>query len=139
MRKIILIFIALMSVLFAFTSCSDGNDIINTEKDENITVYKSISATEAKEIMDEEKDYLILDVRTEAEFAEGHIEGSVLIPDYEIVSKAESVLTDKNQLILVYCRSGRRSANAAKALIEMGYTNVLDFGGIIGWTYETVK
>ena len=78
-------------------------------------------------------------MRTEEEFAAGHIEGAVLIPDYEIGEKAESVLKDKGQLILVYCRSGRRSKNAASELATLGYTNVKEFGGIIDWTYGTVS
>ncbi len=101
--------------------------------------FEQISQTEAKNIMDTQSDYIILDVRTEEEFAEGHIENAILIPDYEIEAKAESVLQDKKQLILVYCRSGRRSKLAAQALVDMGYTNVKEFGGIIDWKYETVK
>ena len=89
--------------------------------------------------MDSESDYVILDVRTEEEFNEAHIEGAVLIPDYEISAKAESILTDKEQLILVYCRSGRRSKNAAKELATLGYKNVKEFGGIIDWPYKTVS
>ena len=89
--------------------------------------------------MDSETGYVILDVRTEEEFAEGHIPGAILIPDYEIESKAEQNLTDKNQLILVYCRSGRRSKNASAALVSLGYTNIREFGGIIDWPYETVS
>ena len=75
----------------------------------NKSSYEQITPAEAKALMDSEKDYIILDVRTEEEFASGHIEGAILIPDYEITAKAESILTDKDQLILVYCRSGRRS------------------------------
>lgn len=97
----------------------------------NITVEK------AKKLMDSESGYVILDVRTEQEYAEGHIPGAILIPDYEISEKAESVLTDKDQLILVYCRSGRRSKNAASQLEEMGYTRIREFGGILDWPYET--
>ena len=88
--------------------------------------------------MDEREDYIILDVRTQEEFDEAHIDGAILIPDYEIAAKAESVLKDKDQLILVYCRSGRRSKLAAEALVKLGYTNVKEFGGIIDWPYETV-
>ena len=99
--------------------------------------YEQITPAEAKEIMDTEQDYIILDVRTEEEFAEGHIEGAILIPDDEITEKAESILTDKDQQILVYCRSGRRSKNAASLLVELGYTNVKEFGGIIDWPYGT--
>ena len=100
--------------------------------------YEQITPSEAKRLMDTEGDYVILDVRTEEEYDEGHIEGAVLIPDFEINSKAEGILTDKNQLILVYCRSGRRSKLAAEALVSLGYTNVKEFGGIIDWEYGTV-
>ena len=99
--------------------------------------YEQITPAEAKGIMDSEHNYIILDVRTEEEFAEGHIAGAILIPDYEITEKAESVLTDKDQQILVYCRSGRRSKNAASQLVELGYSNVKEFGGIIDWPYKT--
>jgi len=89
--------------------------------------------------MDSERDYIILDVRTSEEFADSHIEGAVLLTDADIKAKAEIVLTDKDQLILVYCRSGRRSKNASKELAELGYTNVKEFGGIIDWPYGTVS
>lgn len=102
------------------------------------TVYKKISAQDAKAIIDNE-DVIILDVRTQGEYDSGHIENAVLLPVNEIPSKAEGVLTDKDAKILVYCRSGNRSATAAKDLIKMGYTNVYDFGGIIDWPYEIVK
>ena len=98
--------------------------------------YKQITPAEAKGIMDTEQNYIILDVRTEEEFSKGHIVGAILIPDYEITEKAERVLTDKDQQILVYCRSGRRSKNAASQLVELGYRNVKEFGGIIDWPYE---
>ena len=97
-----------------------------------------ITAKEAKNIMDTETDYIILDVRTEEEFKEGHIKNALLIPDYEITEKAETVLTNKEQLILVYCRSGRRSKIAANELATMGYTNIKEFGGIIDWPYYVV-
>lgn len=106
-------------------------------KKENI--YEQITPAEAKALMDIESNYIILDVRTEEEFNEAHIEGAILIPDYEIGTKAESILTDKEQLILVYCRSGRRSKNAAKELATLGYMNVKEFGGIIDWPYKTVS
>lgn len=101
--------------------------------------YEQISQEQAKTLMDSETDYVILDVRTEEEFAEGHIADAILIPDYAIKEKAESILPDKNQLILVYCRSGRRSKIAASELVSLGYTNIKEFGGIIDWSYETVK
>ena len=96
----------------------------------------NITAQQAKEIMDTQSNYIILDTRTQEEYDEGHIPGAILIPYDEILQKAESVLTDKNQLILVYCRSGRRSKLAAEALVELGYTNIKEFGGIIDWPYE---
>ena len=98
----------------------------------------NITAEEAKKIMDTESEYVILDVRTEEEFAQGHIPGAILIPDYEIREEAESSLPDKDALILVYCRSGRRSKNAAQILAELGYTNIRELGGILDWPYETV-
>ena len=100
--------------------------------------FEQITPAEAKAIMDERDDYVILDVRTQEEYDEAHIDGAILIPDYEINVKAESILKDNNQLILVYCRSGRRSKLAAEELVKLGYTNVKEFGGIIDWPYETV-
>jgi len=102
-------------------------------------VYRKISAEQAKAIMEEGKPYVLLDVRTEKEFKEKRIAGAVLIPDSEIGKRAAAMLPDKDILILVYCRSGNRSANAARRLINMGYTNVFDLGGIGGWPYGTVR
>jgi len=99
--------------------------------------YKQITPEEAKAMMDRGEADVILDVRTLDEFETGHIAGAVLLPDYEIEDKAETVLPDKNAVILVYCRSGRRSKEASAALAEMGYQNVFEFGGIIDWPYET--
>ena len=87
--------------------------------------------------METEKDYIIIDARTEEEFAAGHIANAILIPEYEIAARAEAELPDKEALILVYCRSGRRSKIASKELVKLGYTNVKEFGGIIDWPYET--
>ena len=101
--------------------------------------YEMISQDEAKRLMDTERNYVIIDARTEQEFAEGHIAGAILIPEYEISERAPGELKDKDQLILVYCRSGRRSKIAAEALASLGYTNVKEFGGIITWQYGTVK
>lgn len=86
--------------------------------------------------MDSQEGYIILDVRTQEEYDEGHIPGAIQISHEEIEARAEQVLTDKDQLILVYCRSGRRSKIAAEALAELGYTNIREFGGIIDWPYE---
>lgn len=126
MKKLILLLLAVMLL----TAC--GQD---KENDQG-AVYVNITAEEAKEIMDSVEGYVILDVRTQEEYDNGHIPGAILIPDTEIKTKAEEVLTDKEQLILVYCRSGRRSKQAAEALVELGYTNIKEFGGIIDWPYE---
>ena len=100
--------------------------------------YEQITPEQAKSIMDTESDYIIIDARTDEEFAEGHIKGAILIPEYEIADRAEKELKDKDALILVYCRSGRRSNIASEELVKLGYTNVKEFGGIIDWPYETV-
>ena len=126
MKKLIFLLLAVMLL----TAC--GQDIENDQG----AVYMNITAEEAKQIMDSEEGYIILDVRTQEEYDEGHIPGATQISHEEIAEKAEGVLTDKNQLILVYCRSGRRSKLAAEALVELGYTNIREFGGIIDWPYE---
>ena len=127
MKKLILLFLAVMML----TAC--GQDKENNQG----AVYVNITAEEAKQIMDIEEGYIILDVRTQEEYDQGHIPGAIVISHEEIAEKAEEVLTDKDQLILVYCRSGRRSKIAAEALAELGYTNIKEFGGIIDWPYET--
>ena len=104
--------------------------------EKNKIVYKTITQVEAKEIMDTTTGYIILDVRTLEEFNTGHIVGAINIPNEVILEEALKVLTNKEQVILVYCRSGRRSKEAASKLVELGYRNVLEFGGIIDWTYE---
>ena len=101
--------------------------------------YDQISGAEAKALMDSESGYVVIDARTQEEYDQGHIPGAILIPEYEIAARAENELPDKNQLILVYCRSGRRSKIAAEELVKLGYTNVKEFGGIIDWEYEIVK
>ena len=116
--------------LFGLTACQGGGN--------NIT-YEQITAQQAKTIMDTEKDYVIIDARTEEEFSEGHIKNAILIPEYEIASRAKKELPYKEQLILVYCRSGRRSKIASEELVKLGYTNVKEFGGIIDWPYEIVE
>ena len=102
-------------------------------------MYEQITAEEAKKIMDSDEEHIILDTREQDEFDEGHIPGAILIPYTEIENKAEAMLPDKDKLILVYCRSGRRSKIAAESLSKLGYTNVQEFGGIIDWTYEIEK
>ena len=100
--------------------------------------YRKITPEEAKAMMDD-GNATVLDVRTAAEFEETHIADAVLIPDTDIRDMAPELLPDKKQTILVYCRTGIRSERAARALIELGYRNVYDFGGIVDWQYETVS
>ena len=121
----------LLTLAFPFgcVGCSDGGS----------ASYDQISGAEAKALMDSESGYIIIDARTQEEYDQGHIPGAILIPEYEIADRAEKELPDKNQLILVYCRSGRRSKIAAEELVKLGYTNVKEFGGIIDWEYEIVK
>lgn len=107
-----------------------------TEKETQEAAYMNITAEEAKRIMDDTEGYLILDVRAQEEYDEGHIPGAVVIPHTEVEARAEAELPDKEQVILVYCRSGRRSKLAAQALADLGYTNVKEFGGILDWPYE---
>lgn len=126
MRKMVL----LMLTMILLTAC--GQDKENKQE----TMYVNITAEQAKGIMDTREDYVILDTRTEEEYNEGHIPGAILIPHDQIQEKAEAVLTDKDQLILVYCRSGRRSKLASADLVELGYTNIKEFGGIMDWPYE---
>ena len=126
MKKLIILLMAVMIL----TACGEDK-----ENDQGV-VYVNITAEEAKQIIDTEEGYIILDVRTQEEYDQGHIPGAILIPDTEIKAKAEDVLTDKEQMILVYCRSGRRSKLAAETLVELGYTNIKEFGGIIDWPYE---
>lgn len=123
----------MLVLLAALLLAGCGKQTVKTQE----AALMNITAEEAKKLMDSESGYVILDVRTEQEYAESHIPGAILIPDYEISEKAESVLTDMDQLILVYCRSGRRSKNAAAQLEEMGYTRIREFGGILDWPYET--
>ena len=115
--------------LFGLSACQDGNN----------ATYEQITPGQAKTIMDTESQYIIIDARTTEEFAEGHIENAILIPEYEIADRAEKELPDKDALILVYCRSGRRSKIASEELVKLGYTNVKEFGGIIDWPYDVVK
>lgn len=105
-------------------------------EEEQLIEYKQISQKEAKEIMDSMEEHVILDVRTKEEYDEKHIPGALLIPNEEILERAEAELPDKEITILVYCRSGNRSKAASEKLAELGYTNVLEFGGINTWPYE---
>lgn len=112
--------------LFVFAAC--------TPKAE----YHKISAEAAKTRLDSGDAVVLLDVRTQEEYDAGHIEGAILLPNETIADTPPDALPDKDAEILIYCRSGNRSAQAAKKLVAMGYTNVYDFGGIIDWPYDVV-
>lgn len=101
--------------------------------------YLQITMEEAVDLMTQEEDYILLDVRTQAEFSEKHIPGAICVPNESIGQEAPPELPEKDQLILVYCRSGNRSKQASQKLAELGYTNIVEFGGINDWTGETVS
>lgn len=101
--------------------------------------YKRISMDEAKTLMEKEEGYILLDVRTKGEYESGYIPGAINIPLSDIDEKIISSLPDKSQMILVYCRSGNRSREASDKLSKLGYSNVLEIGGINAWKGEIVK
>lgn len=105
----------------------------------NENSYEQITQEEAKKIMDEQEGYVIVDARTQEEFVTGHIPESICIPNETIDESVVDLLPDKEQLILIYCRSGNRSKKAADKLVNLGYTNIKEFGGIITWSYEIIK
>ena len=100
---------------------------------------KTITPQQARQIMDESSEWILLDVRTPNEYAQIRIHGAKLIPIHELSNRAPIELPDKHIPVLIYCHSGARSAGAVKTLTQMGYTNALDFGGIIHWPYETTN
>lgn len=129
--------------------CSNSQDddldmtetVANTEEAESstIAVVNTINGDKAMEMMASGDSYTLVDVRTQAEFDEGHIEGALLLPVDQLEILAAEQLTDKEAVILVYCRSGNRSAQASALLAELGYTNIYDFGGITDWPGEIIK
>ena len=126
----------------ALSACGQdktGQDTKAAQEDTVKAEYKKITAEESKERMDKDDKVVILDVRTEEEYQEGHVPGAIVIPNETISREPLEELPDMDQEILVYCRSGNRSAQAAKKLAEAGYTQVYDFGGIIDWPYDTEK
>jgi len=121
----------LLFALFILTGCA-VDSVTNEE------TYRQVTTEEAISLMESESDYIILDVRTLDEFKMKHIPGAINIPNEAIGSKEIDKLPDKDQLILVYCRSGNRSKQASEKLVKLGYTNIVEFGGINDWTGETV-
>ena len=140
-RRTFLIAASLASIvslagLTGYFGAAAGSNGSNATNDSGSSAsYQQVNAETAKELMDTEDDCVILDVRTQAEYDESHIPGAILIPHDTVATAAESALPDKGQLILVYCRSGNRSKQASQALVDLGYTNVVEFGGINSWPY----
>ena len=130
----------LLLVVLLLAGCGKNDTTTQTsETGETVAVigeYKQISQEEAKKLLDTEKDFILLDVRTRQEYEAGHIPGAILIPHDEVEDRAALELPKKDQLILVYCRSGNRSKQASQILANMGYTNVQEFGGINDWIYD---
>lgn len=118
---------------------TDGMQQSGTEEKQDTMnkAYHKITAEEAKKMMDE-GGVTIVDVRTEEEYREGHVQDAILVPNETISTEPPEALPDKDAKLLVYCRSGRRSKDASDKLVDMGYQNVFDFGGIIDWPYDTV-
>ena len=127
MKKLIPIMLSALML----TGCAGAGSQTNS--------YRQISMDEAVAMMEQESGYMILDVRTPEEYAEKHIPNAINIPNENIGTDEISELPDKDQLIMVYCRSGRRSKEAAEKLTALGYTNIVEFGGIIDWKGETVS
>ena len=120
-------------LLLMFVLTLAGCSVVNQTSDIG---YKQISSQEAAQMMETESDYIILDVRTAQEYEGSHIKGAINVPNENITEDNIAELPDKEQLILVYCRSGNRSKQASKKLADMGYTNIVEFGGINTWTGE---
>ena len=149
MKKILAIFALALSVLTLSACASPAAVVEPTPTAAPVAVaepsqtaapaeYKKISAADAKARIDSGDEIIILDVRTLDEFNAGHIAGAILVPNETILDEQPELLPDLDAEILVYCRSGNRSAQAANKLLAIGYTNVVDFGGIIDWPYEVV-
>jgi rhodanese-related sulfurtransferase len=124
MRKIKLLIPMILSAMLLSSCGTPGS---------SSSGYRQISMDEAVKMMKDEKNYIILDVRRPDEYAEGHIPGAINVPNEDIGTSDIAELPDKAQLILVYCRSGRRSKEAAAKLVKLGYTNIVEFGGILDW------
>ena len=137
MRQILL-FAALAASLALLAGCTLSKTKKDAEDMSDKVAYHKISAEEAYEMM-ASQEVMVVDVRTQEEYDGGHIENAVLVPNESIGSEMPEALPDKEATLLVYCRSGRRSKDAAQKLLALGYQNVYDFGGVIDWPYELVK
>ena len=134
MKKGIVIIVA--ALLLLLTACSSGPQVKDGK--DMVRSYTQISQDEAKQMMEQDDGHIIVDVRRLDEFAAGHIPGAICIPNEDIGSEQPEELPDPRQIILIYCRSGNRSKQAAQKLFDMGYTNIYEFGGINDWTGEVV-
>ena len=132
MKRMIPLFLIMALLL---TGCA----VSATEPAPEANTYRQITMQEAVEMMEKEENYIILDVRTHEEFAAGHIPGAIVVPNETIGTEEIAQLPDKDQLIMVYCRSGNRSKQASDKLVKLGYTNIIEFGGINSWPGETVS
>ncbi len=139
MKKILAVFALALSALTLSACAAPAAAAEPTPTSAPVVEYRKISAADAKARMDSGDALIILDVRTKEEFDAGHIAGAILVPNETIFDEQPGLLPDLDAEILVYCRSGNRSAQAANKLIAIGYTNVVDFGGIVDWPYEVVK
>lgn len=124
--------ILVVCIAFALFGCAKSSDTASLN-------YTQVSSEEGQKMMEEETGYIILDVRRQDEYDEGHIPTAICVPNEEIGTEKIEELPDKDQRIFVYCRSGRRSKEAAKKLADMGYTNIVEFGGILDWKGEIEK
>ena len=131
--------VAALLLGFLLPGCGVSTEPVEEETMERTYEYTQISQDKAKEMMAEDDGHIIVDVRREDEYAEGHIPGAILIPNESIVDTPPKELPDFDQIILIYCRSGRRSKEAAQKLADMGYTHIYEFGGIITWTGDIEK
>ena len=139
MRQILL-FALLAASLALLSGCALSKAKADTAEDmTDKAAYQKISAEEAYEMMASQEVVVVVDVRTREEYDGGHIENAVLVPNESIGSEMPEALPDKDATLLVYCRSGRRSKDAAEKLLALGYQSVYDFGGVIDWPYELVK
>ena len=130
------IFIIMAALLLLLTACSSGGQVMDGE--DMVRSYTQISQEEAKQMMEQDGTQIIVDVRTQEEYDSGHIPGAICIPNESIGTEQPEELPDLDQIILIYCRSGNRSKQAAQKLFDMGYTNIYEFGGINDWTGEIV-
>lgn len=143
MKKYLLLLLAAAAIFtIGCSDCPMADRKISAKAEPNVSAkgaFIQVSPDEAEKMMKEETDFILLDVRTPGEYSQGHIRQAVNLPNETIQKEPPALLKDKDQRIFVYCRSGRRSNDAATKLAAMGYTNIVEFGGIVDWHGEVVK